>query len=180
MNKIAGGIYAIFGALAMTSCGHGTQQQAVTGARETQNAKAPAANKAGSPQMIDASVIAAAKPTGQPCSLDTVDGSYAKQVRVTAGKPHVFRGWLLDASRKPAGKFSLILEGKQDFAIVAVTGVSRPDVGAYLRDPKLDEAGFEFVSAFTAIPPGEYKLVLLVDHRSAAHSCDVEKRLTVE
>lgn len=180
MNKIAGDIFASFGALAMVSCGQGAQQQIVTGARETQSTKATTASKAGSPQMIDASVIAAAKLTAQPCSLDAVDGSYAKQVHVVAGKPHVFRGWLLDASRQPAGKFSLIFEGKQDLAIAAVTGVSRPDVGAYVRDPKLDEAGFEFAPTFTALPPGEYKLVLLVEHGSVAHSCDVDKRLTAE
>lgn len=71
--------------------------------------------------MIDASIIAAAKPTAQPCSLDAIDGSYAKQVTVSVGKPHVFRRWLLNSSREPAGKFSLVLKGNHDFATPATT-----------------------------------------------------------
>lgn len=181
MNKINGGILALLASLALTSCGKGSQQEAVSSAGEAQSKRSvPVANSLGSPHAIDPSVIASAKPTGQPCSLDSIDGNYAKQVTLKPGKPYAFRGWLLDASRQPARKFSLVLESKQDYAISATTGVSRADVGAYLKDPQLDGAGFEFAAPLAAVRPGEYKLALLVGHGSAVHSCDVEKTLIVK
>lgn len=177
MNKITGGILTVMGVLTFAGCGHNAQQQAATTA--AQKASAQTASPAGNPQVIDASVLALAKSTNQPCSLDSIDGNYAKQVHMAQGKLHVFRGWLVDASRQPAGKFSLVLEGKQDFAIAAATGVSRPDVGAYLKDSALGAAGFVFSSVVGSVPSGDYKLTLLVNRGGAVYSCDVEKTLVV-
>ncbi len=179
MNKIIGGILALLGAVAMTSCGQSAQQQDVTSSGEAQSKSMPVVASSGSPHVIDPSVIASAKPTGQPCSLDSIDDSYAKQVVVAAGKPHVFRGWLLNASRQPAGKFSLILEGTQAFAIAAHTGASRPDVGTYLGEPKLSGAGFEFESSLAKIPVGNYKLMLLINDGGRVYSCEIGKELQV-
>lgn len=180
MKAVFCGILAILGAVALAGCGNSGHPQA-SGVAGGESQGAPvAASPAGNIHPVDASVLASAKSTEQPCSLDSIDGNYAKQVHVTASKPHVFRGWLLDASRKPAGKFSLMLEGKQDFAIPATTGVSRPDVGDYLKDPALDTVGFAFSSVIGSVPSGEYKLTLLISHGNGAHLCETGKALAVD
>lgn len=180
MKAVFCGILAIVGAIALAGCGNSGHPQAsgVTGG-ESQEVPV-AATPAGDIRTLEASALTSATPTGQPCSLDSIDGNYAKQVHVTADTPHVFRGWLLDASRKPAGKFSLVLEGKQDFAIPATTGVSRPDVGAYLKNPALGIAGFAFSSAIGLVPSGDYELGLLVIRGNTVYQCETGKKLIVD
>ncbi len=179
MKAVFCGILAILGAVALAGCGNSGHPQASGVAGEESQGVPVAASPAGDIHPMDASVLASAKSTGQPCSLDSIDGNYAKQVHVTADTPHVFRGWLLDASRKPAGKFSLVLEGKQDFAIPATTGVSRPDVGAYLKNPALGTAGFAFSSALESVSPGTYDVKLLVHQGSSAYVCDAKRKIVV-
>lgn len=180
MKRIAFGTLGAILALALVGCGKGEQQNVPSGSVSGDQEKAAAATSISSrPVVLDAGALASAKPTGEPCSLDSIDGNYAKQVIVAANKPHTFRGWLLNALRQPAGQFSLVLEGKRDFAIAAVTGVSRPDVGAYLKDSALGAAGFVFSSVVGSVPLGDYKLTLLVDRGGVVYSCDVEKTLVV-
>jgi hypothetical protein len=177
MKAVFCGILAILGAVALAGCGNSGHPQASGVAGGESQGVPVAVSPAGDIRTLEASVLASATPTGQPCSLDSIDGNYAKQVHVTAGTPHVFRGWLLDASRKPAEKFSLVLDGKQDFAIPASTGVSRPDVGDYLKDHALDTAGFAFTSKLKSIPPGEYRIVLKTIKGNQIFFCDADKTL---
>lgn len=128
---------------------------------------------AGAARPLDAGAIVAAKPTGQPCSFDS-------DPHVTPGKPQVFKGWLLGPSRKPAGAFTLVMQGSQTFGIQSTTGATRPDVGKYLGEPALAAAGFRFTGTLTAIPPGNYKVELLITRGSEAYVCDTGKVLIVD
>jgi len=178
LNKIMSGTLTVMGVLALAGCGHNAQQQAATTVAQKTSAQTP--SPAGNPQVIDASALALAKSTNQPCSLDSIDGNYAKQVHVAQNKLHVFRGWLLDASRQPAGNFNLVLEGRQSYAIPAVTGVARPDVGDYLKNPALAQAGFEFSSALQDVELGQYTLLLMVKVQHRELICQLAKDVIVE
>lgn len=124
------------------------------------------------PQPLPAAVLAAAKPTGQQCSFDS-------DPNMVVGKPNTLHGWFVGPSSQPAGAFSFVLVGKADFAIPAKTGVSRPDVGAYLGNPALSAAGFAFSSTLASIPPGTYDVQLLVQQGSSAYVCDAKREIIV-
>jgi hypothetical protein len=181
MKAVFCGILGVLAAFALAGCGKGGYPQASGVAAGTSDGTTVVATTpAEEIHTLEASVLASAKPTGQPCSLDSIDGNYSKQVHVTAGKPHVFRGWLLNASRQPACKLNLILEGKQNYAIPAVTGVARPDVGDYLTNPALAQAGFEFSSALQDVAPGQYTLLLMIRGQHRALICQLAKDVVIE
>jgi len=123
--------------------------------------------------------IADAKPTGQPCSLDSVDDNYAKQVQLDPAVPHVFRGWMLEPTRQLAGKFSVVLIGAHDYALSSATGVTRTDVGDYLKDPALASAGFVFQVSVKNIPSGPYQAKLVANQAGTAYVCDTEKSFVI-
>lgn len=132
-------------------------------------------------QSLGPDVLAAAQSTNAPCSLDSIDGNYFKdQVKLASGKSHVFRGWLLDEAKRPAGNFSFVLKGPHDYAIPTTTGVVRNDVGDYLKDPVLSGAGFNFSTTLTSLLAGEYHVTFVVQRDQKAYFCDSGKTFTVE
>lgn len=168
--------------LTLVACGSGQPPQAENGVASTpaaspQSSAAPVAN--GSVSPLAEGSIAAAKPTGQPCSLDSVDDNYAKQVHLDPTVSHVFRGWMLGPSRQPAGKFSIALIGAKDYALSSTTGVNRGDVGDYLKDPALATAGFAFQVSLKDVQAGTYQTRLLTDQAGTVYVCDTEKMVVI-
>lgn len=160
-------------AFALAACGQSGQQATAPMQSAASAITAPTtAIPTDDAQPLDSSVLAAAKPTEQPCSLDS-------EPQLQLGKPYVFRGWLLGPSRQPAGKFDVAMVGNQDFAIAATTGFSRPDVGAYMKDPALAAAGFEFSTTIESVPVGRYEVRLLIKRGADVYVCDTGKTLMV-
>ena len=158
----------------LAACGQTSQQPATSTQSTGTNSSAPVASAQATAVVhpVDANVLAAAKPTGQPCSFDS-------DPHLTLGKPHVLRGWLLGPERKPAGAFTLVLQGPQTLGIQATTGAQRSDVGKYLRNAALASAGFTFTTELKAVQPGSYDVKLLVRRGSEAYICDTAKKLLV-
>lgn len=193
MTTKASLICVFISALALAGCGNNDQQPPVDGQSNGASSTAPAAPAAPAApevttavaedkiQVLGSDVLAAAQWTNAACSLDTVDGNYSKnQVKLISGKPHVFRGWLLNATKHPAGQFSLVLKGLRTFAVPASTGVTRADVGAFFKNPALSDAGFNFSSTLTSIPVGEYHVTFIIQEPGHVYFCDADKTLTVE
>jgi hypothetical protein len=176
-------------ALTLFGCGK-TDQPPVDGSNSGATTATPAmpatpeattAVAEGGITTLDPAVLSEAKWTGAGCSLDTVDGNYSKDgVRLTSGKSHVFRGWILNAAKQPAGKFGLVFKGATTFVVAASTGVSRSDVGAFYKNPALNSAGFNFSTTLTPIPAGDYRMSFIIQESGHAHFCDAGKTLTVE
>lgn len=177
----------LIGMLTLAGCGN-NDQQAAAGAKNTAaSASTPATREATTVvtedkiQSISADVLAAAQRTGDTCSLDSVEGNYSRdQVRLAKGKPHVFRGWLLDKAKHPAGQFSLVLRGAQNFGILASTGVARTDVGEFFKDPTLNDAGFNFSSTLASVQGGKYHVIYMTKNLDHTYFCDTGKTLTIE
>jgi len=131
-------------------------------------------------QSISSNVLSSAIPTQQPCSLDTVDGNTSADMDLAKDKPHTFRGWLSDESKKPAGDFSLILSGPQSFEVPAKTGVSRPDVADGTGVQALAAAGFEFTQELASVPAGRYQIRFLISHGTNKYWCDATKAINLK
>lgn len=175
------------GVFALAGCGK-NDQQAPSGVQDNVvSTKNPAASEVTMAvaedkiQPLGSDVLAAAQSTNAACSLDSVDENYFKgQVKLTSGRSHVFRGWLLDETRHPAGNFSFVLKGMHNYAISAKTGVVRNDVGDYFKDPTLSDAGFNFSTTLTSISAGEYRVTFVIQRDQKAYFCDSGKTFTVE
>src|SRR6185312_2434326 len=48
---------------------------------------------------VTSDVFSSLKVSGQPCSLDSIDGDYASKLGLIKGETHVFRGWLANHVR---------------------------------------------------------------------------------
>jgi hypothetical protein len=173
--------------VALVGCG-GNDQQTVAGSQASPAASAvsPAVEVTTAVtedqiKPVSSEILSSAQWTGAGCSLDSVDGNYSKdQVKLIKGKPHVFRGWLLGGTKRPAASFRVVLKGAQNFAISATTGVERKDVGEFFKDPSLASAGFNFSSNLNSIPAGEYSVTFLIEHEQHSFFCDAGKKLTIE
>lgn len=173
MNKLLALIAAV-GIVPLAGCGQSGQQS--TGTTGTQpSAEHTTPVTASSIQPVAAGVVSSAQLSGEPCSLDSVDGSYAARVPLSKSKPAIFRGWLESHQRHPAGSFSLVLIGKQAYGIPAKTGVDRPDVASGRNDPGLEAAGFNFSAILDVLPAGDYSVRFLMSEGGKAYWCDTKK-----
>ena len=181
-------LYAGLAALALSACGQ-TSQSSSTSAP----ASAPAAPGAAAPtdaaqapegsstaQPISSATVAAATYSGQPCGLDTIDGSYDAHVTLDRTKPHAFRGWLLNEAKQPAGQFSLVLKGAQDYAIAASTGETRKDVSEYFKDPAATLSGYNVSADLSMVPVGAYSITLVMQNQGRSFFCDSVKTVVVD
>jgi len=130
---------------------------------------------------VTSDVFSSLKVSGQPCSLDSIDGDYASKLGLIKGETHVFRGWLANHVRVAAGKFELVLSsGERNFGIPVSTGTPRPDVAKGLHAPALASAGFNFSTTLSAIPPGDYQVrFLLAEEGGVAYWCDAKKTIDI-
>jgi len=178
MNKLLVLIAAV-GIVPLAGCGQSGQQS--TGTTGTQpSAEHTTPVTASSIQPVAASVVSSAQLSGEPCSLDSVDGNYAARVPLSRGKPTVFRGWLENHQRQPAGSFRLVLIGNQAYGIPAKTGVERPDVASGQHDPGLEAAGFNFSATLKTLPAGDYSVRFLMNEGGKTYWCDAKKTVVLQ
>lgn len=168
----------VIAALALVACGQGGNQ--TSGSTQPKEAEATTPVVSASVLPIANSAVTAAHLTGQPCSLDSIDGNYSERVQLTKDQSHVFRGWLEDSMQKPAGTFQLIFLGNKSFSVQAKTGGARPDVALGQSNSALETAGFSFSVNLNTIPTGEYSVRLLIGSRDGASWCDTRKSVLVQ
>lgn len=174
--------------LVLAGCGQPGQQAQAPAAHPTSPTPTVGAQAVGSAPVVDdlraepisANVVDSAALSGQACSLDTVDGSYATQLKLSTGGSHSFRGWVASHLQQPAGRFEIVLVGTNDFAARANTGVARPDVAASLKNPKLVDAGFEASVDLGSVPAGHYAVRFLMQGNAGSYWCDTKKELVLQ
>lgn len=181
-------LFAALAPLAMVACGQTSQSPSVSAPVSAPVASGAAAAPAGAAQSPESSsnaqpiasaTVAAAKLSGQACSLDTIDGSYDTRVTLDKGKLHTFRGWLENNQQKSAGGFQVVLVGDKDFAFDAHTGVARPDVASGQHNPALADAGFNVAVSLGSLPNGEYAVRYLMQASGTLYWCDVKKSVVL-
>jgi hypothetical protein len=179
-----------FSVLVLAGCGN-DGQQAPAGASNIGSAASAANTSVAREAATDIAedqihslapnVLDSAKLTGAACSLDTIDDIYFNdQLKLVGGERHVFRGWVLDNTKHPAGSFSLVLKGSRIFAIPAATGVTRKDVSDFYKDPSLISAGFSISAELSPVPAGEYSLLFMIQSGQSTYYCDAKKSLTLQ
>lgn len=175
------------GVLTLAGCGNNEQQTPPNVQGNVASTSSPAVPEVTTAvaedkiQSLGPDVLASAQSTDAPCSLDSIDGNYFKdQVKLASGKSHVFRGWLLDETRHPAGNFSFVLKGPHNYAIPTKTGVVRNDVGDYFKDSALSDTGFNFSTTLASISAGEYHVTFVIQRDQKAYFCDSGKTFIVE
>lgn len=179
-------------ACGLTACGgdNGTQDTASTQLAPSNTSESPApapesSNKESAQELvaslIDGSVLTNAHMSGSPCSLDTINGSYSKtSVVVARSQPAAFVGWVLNTTKRPAGKFRLVLKGVNDYVISSSTGVVRKDVSDYFKDPSLSSAGFDILGNLSSVATGDYKVILLIGDDGKNYFCETGKSITAQ
>lgn len=184
-NKVIVGAALLMNIFALAGCGSDNStapDNSSANAAAVANAPAKGVTAPeGDVSSLDSSVLAGAKWSGAACSLDTIDGSYSKdQLKLNRNHQHVFRGWTLDETKRPAGKFDLVLRGAvQDFAISTSTGELRKDVGDYFKDPALSASGFSVSATLSTVPAGVYDITFLFQRSGAAYFCDSGRKIEI-
>ncbi|WP_132865706.1 hypothetical protein [Stenotrophomonas sp. ATCM1_4] len=117
--------------------------------------------------------------TGHACSLDMIDKG-APEGGVKKGVMHSFEGFVLDESNGPAGDFFFVLKGEaHSFALGVATGIERPDVGEFFKNPSLNSSGFEFSTQLKDVPVGDYNVVFVMERASGKFFCESGKSISV-
>lgn len=99
------------------------------------------------------------------CALDAINGAPALSARLPAGSGTTFEGWVVDDTKRPAGRVHLFLKGPRSFDISGTTGIGRADVAAAVA-PQAELAGFKIEVAHLNVPPGRYSIAIdAADHR---------------
>ena len=180
MTNKSTAVVMLMGLFSLAGCGNnGASAPTDTPVSVASPASAPVPQ--GDVTSLGADVLAGAQWTGSACSLDTIDGSYSKdQLKLDRSRPHVFRGWALDEAKQPAGKFSLVLKGAQDYAISTTTGEIRKDVVEYFKDPALSAAGFSVSADLSTVPAGKYDIYFLTHKSGHAFFCASGRQVGIE
>ena len=187
MKRLAMLVCAVASALLVAACSGFDQPPPAQGTQASTDAQ-PATPVEGTTAVdesgvvpVTADAISSANLSGQPCSLDSIDGNFGPSVALEKGEPHVLRGWLASPGRAAAGKFELVLVSEgQGFGIPATTGTLRPDVAEGLQAPALADAGFNISTTLSSVPAGSYQArFLMAAEGGASFWCDAGKTIEV-
>ncbi|MER3547245.1 MAG: hypothetical protein C4338_06430 [Rhodanobacteraceae bacterium] len=176
---------AMIAALGLAGCGDSTPIPAAPS-----SAPAPAATSR-SPNAAALAAAFAPLPAGEidkasradpDCNLDVVDGKPAGSVPLARGSSPVFSGWAADgASKSVPPTITLVLKGAQDFAVQAATGAPpREDVAAITKVPAFRASGYAIKADLSAVPAGQYSIVILEQAGGKRISCTPGKRVTIQ
>lgn len=159
-------------------------KSAQTAAPSDSIAKAPEPGKATPLQAsevvpISTQELSAAQWTRHACSLDEINGSPAT-VQVQKTGPVAFSGYVLDSAGVVPAEFSLVLKhADKSFKVPASTGIARPDVAVYFKNPALEGAGFNFSVDLSGLKSGTYEVVFLVGEGDTSFFCESGKRVDI-
>jgi hypothetical protein len=131
-------------------------------------------NVATKPVAMDAAALAAAAWTRNACSLNGVNATLS-EFQADRAQPVVFRGYLIDETGGVPANFSLVLkQGTSLFTVPATTGVARPDVAEFFRNPALERAGFEVAVDASDLDAGAYEVKFLIDRGEQSYFCEAD------
>lgn len=149
---------------------------------------AVASPKRGAPaplKELDAAARSAETAVSGMCSFDKINGEGfgdTPTVRVQQPSDFSVSGWLVDKRGmvRPQGvlRFQEV-NGARAWEIGIGPGTGRGDVGRYLKQPELKNAGFQVHADLSSLPPGEYSLSL--NHYSGEQrvTCDKGKKILI-
>lgn len=180
MNKLSANLLA--GAILisiLSACNSGEKQAGTDPAAAVPTAPtAPAETPAPAPAPVQGLAVPFAEevltiPVGGYCSLDAVNGNAVANGRVEWRRsvPAVVGGWTTDqANAVPADPILVVHNESGRYVIPLSTGLARPDVAAALKNPALENAGYESPADLRDVPVGSYDLSI-VTSADGRHRC---------
>lgn len=156
----------------------GNDSETKVGAEPIPTSVEPSHERGAKSEPFDPAKLASSVWTRQACSLDMVDRG-APDADVARGKSHSFEGFVLGADGAAAGQFLVVFKGEKSFAVQASTGVSRPDVAAYFKNPALGNAGFMVSSDLAAADPGVYEIYFYIVNGTGTFFCEAGRKVIV-
>lgn len=120
--------------------------------------------------------------TSSSCSFDRFDGLARETVSVVKDKSKVnLNGWMGNpASTGAPGPIVLEMDGPSKFYFAGKRSLKRPDVAAALKKPVLVDSGWESNVDLSAVPPGSYKLHLIMLDEQSGSVCDPNGTIVVK
>lgn len=165
-------------ALVLTGCGHSTPESASVG-RPIPTYTPTTGAFAGVPtaQLRQQNQAAVAS-----CNLDEINGQPAASTpslsRMSAA---TFTGWAADLeSGSVPANIKLVLQGANDYLVTTTTGMSRQDVADANKAPAFVNAGYSVTAGLSAVPVGQYKVVVLFDSGSKHLRCVTDKKVSIQ
>jgi len=123
------------------------------------------------------------------CSLENVvtladnstnSGDAPNSYKVQKGKAYKLIGFATNSQAGTVPKaIRLTLVGNKVYALDAVTGSERPDVGTYFKNPALATAGYQADAAFDDVAPGEYSVIAIETDGAAPVACPTHQIINV-
>lgn len=115
------------------------------------------------------------------CNLDVVDGHAPGSSPLQRAGSATFTGWAADSATGAVPvKLQLVLTGKQDYAVAAVTGLDRSDVAQALHVPAFSISGYAVDADLSVVAAGNYGVTLLYSVAGQSLSCATKARITVQ
>lgn len=136
-------------------------------------------------ELDDAAKSVKTSATGM-CRFDKINGEPigdATSVIVRTPAEFSVAGWLVDKEQmvRPEGVLRLQeVNGTRAWEISVGPGTSRGDVGRYLKQEALKNAGFEVKVDISSLPAGEYALTLDYYAGDRRVVCDKGKKIRIE
>lgn len=118
--------------------------------------------------------------TRNACSLNTVNGAAPPFVADHAS-PLELTGYLIDETGGVPGEFLIVFkQGDAVFTARTTTGVARPDVAEFFKNPALEKAGFQALADVAALEAGTYEVKFLIDRGERSFFCEAEHTIELK
>lgn len=117
------------------------------------------------------------------CSLDSVTPAVFADVTAVARAGTVkLVGWAAESPASPVPKviFIELIGAKGKLYAAASRLTKRPDVAIALKQPPLVDSGWDLLTSFESVEPGEYSVrVVQVNQAGVAFRCDTRRKIKV-
>ncbi len=120
---------------------------------------------------------------GGRCFIDSFNGQpVVPRNEVPANGMLTLVGWSIDSGHAaaPFVALELLPQGGPPSYYAPAQRVTRPGLGQALKDPALDQAGFDSAASLNGVPPGSYLVKILVGDGKSATRCDPNLLLVVK
>jgi hypothetical protein len=122
--------------------------------------------------------------TSNACALDRVlDAPATEMTTVKRDETAMLTGWAADDVTSSVPPVLLIeLAGPKNYYATATPGrTNRPDVAAALKSPDVLRSGYDVLTSFHEVDPGDYALgILQVTASGRSLTCDTRRKLRIE
>lgn len=163
-------------ALVLTGCGHSTPESANVGGPIPTYTPTTGAFAGVPTAQLQQNQVAVAS-----CNLDEINGQPAASTpSLSRTSAATFTGWAADLeSGSVPANIKLVLQGANDYLVTTTTGMSRQDVADANKAPALVNAGYSVTAGLSAVPVGQYKVVVLFDSGSKHLRCVTDKKVSI-